>query len=147
MEIDGKPVVNAKSKLPIKVTDRNIKLGAAKDSGGCAIVKACQDLPGVMRARVHLKRTYLEYKKEWIRYDTPIALRSELIAFDRGGSFEPGDYELRPLTPAEQKRFGRRQGSRRGDDRASQRARQRRTKPMRQKPHVVHGVRERGANR
>jgi hypothetical protein len=48
-------------------------------------------------ARVHVARTYLKIGNKWLRCITPESLRSEIVAFDRGGKFEPGEFELKAI--------------------------------------------------
>jgi hypothetical protein len=58
----------------------------------------------VKEARVHLSRIYLRTNDtNWVRYQTPVELRQEIIAFDRGGVFEPREFKLTPITPSAQK--------------------------------------------
>jgi hypothetical protein len=100
MEINGKKVVDATRKLKINITKADTVKGANKNPGSCAAARACCRLPKVLSARVHLGRVYIEQKDKWLRFQTSEALRSEVIAFDRGGSFAPGQYQLRPLSPS-----------------------------------------------
>lgn len=98
MKIDGLPVLDATKKVVISIGNSDIKNGNSKDPAGCAAARACvRQLQGVEQARVHLGRIYLKIGKRWLRYQTPDAIRSEVIAFDRGGSFEPGDYVIAPM--------------------------------------------------
>ena len=60
---------------------------------------ACIRELGATKALVHASRIYLQKGQKWVRYFTPDALHHETIAFDRGGSFEPGKYELHPMPP------------------------------------------------
>lgn len=101
MKIDGIEVKDSEEELTVKILPRDVKAGAAKNATSCAAAKAlvrerkCQD------ARVHVNRTYLKEGDVWTRYKTPPSLRSEIIAFDRGGAFEPGEYTLLPVPPAD----------------------------------------------
>lgn len=108
MHIDGKPVKNLTKKIDITITAVDCKTGQTKDPGGCAAAKAIvREVPGCTAARVHLSRTYLQVGDKWLRAHTPMALRSEIVAFDRGGSFEPGEYVINPLPPSERERIGK----------------------------------------
>lgn len=141
MEVNGKKVVDATSPLRIKVTPRDAKLGANKDPGACAAARAAKrEVPNCISARVHLGRVYIEEKNRWIRYKTPDSLRSEIIAFDRGGEFDPGEYELLPPSPAD--RLGARTRKNKDKDRTGANSGKRA-----RKMHVTRGVRKRGANR
>jgi hypothetical protein len=89
--------------LHIKKTDC---VGGQKDPQRCAAAKAACREPGVIEARVYRTRTFLLFqngrgKKFWKRFQTPQSLRGEMIAFDRGGSFQPDDYKLGVITPSQ----------------------------------------------
>lgn len=147
MEIAGLPVKDLMKKIKIVITKDDCKKGATKDPGACAAALACmRQVGGCTAARIHISRTYLKVGDKWVRCQTPAALRSEIIAFDRGGTFEPGEYELRPLTPSDRARIGRRQGSdaKGARDKGSK---DRTPSRSRMKPHMVTGVRQHGANR
>lgn len=147
MKINDFPVVNATKKISITITPRDVLNGNTKDPGACAAAKACmREVDGCTAARVHLGRTYLKMDKKWIRFQTPVALRAEIISFDRGHEFQPGEYVLRALTPSERAKTGRRQGSNKPGAR-DKGSKNRTPSKHRAKPHVVHGVRSSGANR
>jgi hypothetical protein len=112
MEINGKKVVNATKPLHLNITPRDVKFGDNKDPGGCAAARAIlREVPDCTKARVHLGCTYVEEPKRWLRYKTPGALRTEIVSFDRGASFTPGPYTLRPLPPSHRKVYGAAQGT------------------------------------
>ena len=104
---------------------------------------------GASEARVHTGRTYVKINEEWMRYNTPVSLQKEIVAFDRGGSFEPGEYELRPLPVTQIKRLGQRQGSKTtaADSRQYRAGRKLGYAPKRRKVHITTGVRAHGANK
>jgi hypothetical protein len=137
MEINGMKVADAAKKVTIQISARDCREGKNKDPGACAAAKAClREIPSCTAARVHLSRTYLKLGKQWVRFHTPAAIRSEIIAFDRGASFSPGEYILRPLQP-----------SHRGNQRRQGSSSTKKTGKRRAKPHHVSGVRQYGANR
>jgi hypothetical protein len=148
MEINGKPVVDATRKLTINITRADTVKGANKDPGACAAARACIRTPKTLSARVHLGRVYIEQKDKWLRFQTPGALRSEIIAFDRGGKFEPGEYKLVPVSPANQEKFRKRAS---GSDTNRNQKRPSHTKSPRKllamKHRSVPNVRSKGANR
>ena len=104
MKIEGLPVVDSRRKATVNVTKADIKRGSRKKPEACALALACIRELDVDEALVHATRTYLRSGLKWKRYFTPNAVRSETIAFDRGGAFEPGQYELHPMPPT--LRFG-----------------------------------------
>ncbi len=102
MKIDGMLVVEAKSPITLNITKRDIGKGAAKDPRSCAAAKAARRMfPAADEVRVHLSRLYVRTGKKWTRYKVADGLRTEIIAFDRGGSFEAGEYMLRPSPPSQ----------------------------------------------
>ena len=98
--IDEQVVANAKKSVTLHITDGDINKAKRKNAGGCAAALACRRQLHAVEARVHLGRTYVRRNGKWVRYLTSQALRSELIAFDKGGKFEPGDYILYRMQPA-----------------------------------------------
>ncbi len=100
MKINGLPVKNGKKSILLHITDSDVKKGKVKNPMGCAAAIACTRSLGASEARVHVGRTYLRYNGHWERYMTSDALRSEIVSFDRGGKFEPGDYMLLKLQPS-----------------------------------------------
>lgn len=134
LKIEGKKVKDAKKRLQITITPQDVKYGAKKDANFCAAAMALMRQEGCDEAKVHATRTYVKKAGQWFRYETPPALRSEVVAFDRGGTFEPGEYELIPPRPSQV------QGMR-----AKRAPSQSRHEPpkTRRKQHITTGVRER----
>jgi hypothetical protein len=142
MKINGLKVADARGSVSLHITPQDIAKGNTKDPGGCAAARCImREVPECVEARVHLGRTYIKTKDKWLRYQTPESLRSEIIAFDRGGQFEPGVYVLRPMAPAN--RLGKQQGSKKNQTNPK---RERNTRKRRVN-HTVTGVRQQGANR
>jgi hypothetical protein len=143
--IGGKPVVNAKRGIKLHISATDTRTGRTKDPGACAAAKAAvREVPNCIAARIHLGRAYLLLNDgKWRRYKTPEALRGEVIAFDRGGKFEPGEYKLMPMSPSDLKPKRPPPYSRSDTNRDSGTSE---TKQPR-KFHVVRGVRQFGANR
>lgn len=144
MKISGARVKDAplKAKIAVVITEKDVHLGAIKNAKACAAAVALCRQTGCEAARVHLARTYIKKNGTWTRYRTSPALRAEIIAFDRGGSFEPGEYHLTPVQPI----------VRLGSERRKTYMRASRNRPVkvkhpqkgtRSKPHVVSGVRQR----
>lgn len=100
-EIDGKPVLDAKHQIVLHITSEDCQGADPKRPMTCAAAKAIKREMKASDCRVHLSRVYIRQNKgNWQRYKVPAALRSEIVAFDRGGIFEPGDYVLSPLQPS-----------------------------------------------
>jgi hypothetical protein len=155
MEINGKKVVDATKPIKIKISQRDATEGATKDPGDCAAARAAKrDVPNCISARVHVGRVYVEQKDKWVRYFTPDALRTEIVAFDRGGTFQPGEYELKAPSEHESEegrakarkdaRIGKVKRGRLGNAPTKH---PRKTLVAKIKRHEVSGVRPKGANR
>jgi hypothetical protein len=111
MKINGLPVFDAKEPISFSVTKRDIDRGGIKEPDSCAIALACRREFRSRDVRIHLTYSYLLEKDHWIRYRTPNCISREIIAFDRGGTFEPGEYTL--LVPYKSDRIGVHAGLRR----------------------------------
>lgn len=109
MKIDGKPVKDTKRRVVLTITERDVARGKSKQPDACAAAKACVRQLGALSARVYTSRTYVEFPRHWERFHTPSNLRTEIISFDRGHAFEPGDYTLRPMQKSKVA-TGKRQG-------------------------------------
>ena len=95
LEIDGLPVKDAKKSIRLEIMREDIVNARKKDSTCCAVAKACKRGLSVKAVKVHLTRLYLNTDgKCFTRYIVSGAMRSEIIAFDRGGKFQPGMYNL-----------------------------------------------------
>jgi hypothetical protein len=141
MEINGKPVINSKRKIMIEISPRDIKKGMTRDPGSCAAAQCLmRTVPGIKGARVHVKMTYIEFDDHWERLRTPPSLSREIVAFDRGAPFYPGQYNIGPLSKGEQERYGKAAGQGGGQDKTN---RNKRRRPY----HITEGIRERGANK
>lgn len=109
--LEGKPIFDAKKPITLVITRGDCSKADPKEPSSCAAAIALRRQFSVQEVRVHLTRTYVRYGKgEWTRYNTPLPLRTEIIAFDRGGKFSPGEFVL-SVVPPSRKRTGRTQGS------------------------------------
>lgn len=108
--IDGKPVMDAKRSIKLIITDGDVSAADRKRPEKCAVAMSCLRTTHAKEVRVHLGRVYVRNNDHnWQRYMTPKCLRSEIIAFDRGGSFAPGEFVLSAPSPTRQ--TGKRQGT------------------------------------
>jgi hypothetical protein len=145
MEIAGKKVVDGNKPIKLHITADDVKKGANKNPSGCAAaLAALREIPEVKAARVHVGRTYLQIKDKWVRYQTPKSLRTEIVAFDRGGKFEPGEYHLAPL-PLSYRNKGKMQGT--STNQYIPRHGRKKPKIARIQHRYVTGIRAHGANR
>jgi hypothetical protein len=104
MKINGLPVFDAREPISFSVTKRDIDRGGVKLPDSCAIAVACKREFHSKDVRIHLTYSYLLEKDHWVRYRTPNCISREIVAFDRGGTFEPGEYTL--LVPFKSNRIG-----------------------------------------
>lgn len=94
MKIEGLPVKDAKKPVLLAITAGDVRKGKVKSPASCAAAVACKRQLGASEAHVHKSRTYLRFNGHWVRYMTPASLQAEIVAFDRGGKFEPGEHRL-----------------------------------------------------
>ena len=108
--IEGLPVINAKKPIMLHVTPEDIKAARKHSPSSCAVAKACMREWKVKEVRVHLSRIYIRCnEKNWVRYYTPKPMRSEIIAYDRGGEFLPSVFTVKPVSASQC--TGKRQGT------------------------------------
>jgi hypothetical protein len=93
--VNGKDCIDATSNLTINVASIDNQLASRKDENNCVIARACMKKTG-LDAEVRISRLYLKspFQDVWTRYHIKNALRSEIIAFDRGGDISPGNYTI-----------------------------------------------------
>jgi hypothetical protein len=97
-KIDGLTVRNAVSPLRIMVTKQDIEKGAPKNPDACAIaIAVMRQVPGVSAAKVHKSCLFANVKGKWRRWAVAEYATREIIAFDRGGRFVPGEYDFMPI--------------------------------------------------
>lgn len=130
-QINGLPIIDSKKALKITINKNDIVKADTKDPADCAVARACRRELGVKEVRVHLGRVYLRANEgNWVRYMTTRALRTEIVAFDRGGQFESGEYTLKSIPPSHKQGVKRKSGPKRKTG-----------KKRRMPPHVVTNVR------
>jgi hypothetical protein len=127
-------VVDAKRRLTVHINKNDVVRGNTLEPTSCAAARACIRETKCSEARVHLSRTYIFKNGKAIRYMTPHSVRTELVSFDRGAKFEPGEYTFLPM-PAKKRATGKGQGSETG------RSRPKHKQKTRAPYHTVTGVR------
>lgn len=110
LKLDGLPVKDAKKSVVLHITAGDVKNAKVKDPSHCAAALACKRDLGAKEAQIHKSRTYLKFNGHWTRYLTPNSLQAEIVAFDRGGTFEPGEYRLTKMAPS--RKFNKKTGPR-----------------------------------
>lgn len=139
LKIDGLPVHDATKSIVLSIGALDVPKSKERNPASCAAARACIRTLDAEAARVHLSRIYIKLpgKKAWLRFRTPGSLRSEIIAFDRGGRFVPGEFTLDPLTASD------RRDNRRADDARRRHDKGRKTGKKRTY-RIVEGVRSNG---
>jgi len=139
MKINGTNVKDADGKVVVKITKADVRKGSLKSSKSCAAAQALCRQEHCEEARVHFSRAYIKRDGKWLRFGVPMALRNEIMAFDRGGKFEPGEYVLAPVQPTV-----RLDANRKHSGVPDKRKGKHRSKGIRKRAyHVVSGVRAR----
>jgi len=88
-------VIDGKSDIHVEVNKRDASSKAVRDHKECALAQACRrtlDLDGAIISR---SVAYLIKGRTATRYRVPSSATREIIAFDRGAAFVPGDYMLK----------------------------------------------------
>jgi hypothetical protein len=104
-----KSVVDAKRGIKIHVSPKDSKPDGRRKHQECAMAVACKrqfNLDGVIISR---ERAYTIKNNVATRYLFSSSVSKEIVSFDRGGEFNPGDYKL--CRPSKSARLGKYQGS------------------------------------
>jgi hypothetical protein len=88
-------VVDATSKLAIRVGKADFSSAKRADPNGCALARACQHTTGVDGALITRSVAYIIDDTTAIRYRIRTHDRAKIRMFDKRGDFAPGDYILR----------------------------------------------------
>jgi hypothetical protein len=114
----GIPMIDANKPIIVDVTPADCAKSTAKNSKECAFAHAVVRVykkQGVIATYFFRTTAWLEYDDKLVRYSLPPSAQKEIVAFDRGGGFAPGKYQLSKVcksnTHAEiQKRSKKRRG-------------------------------------
>jgi hypothetical protein len=90
-------VVDATKDVTIEVTKRDQSIAHAREHSSCAMAVACKRALALDGVIISISAAYLVKGEQATRYAVPEQVRREIVAFDRGASFAPGDYRL--ITP------------------------------------------------
>lgn len=92
-------IMDATADLTIEVTKANTQSKAVRNHQECALAVACKDKKHLDDVVISRSMAYLVKGKVATRYQLPEHVSREVIAFDRGGTFAPGEYELKKPEP------------------------------------------------
>lgn len=102
--IDNLPVRDAKFSTTLKIHKTDVRTGKIKNPDECVVARACRRALDAREVKVHINRVYVRTNKEpkvWTRYVVPASMKQEIVAFDRGGKFEAGEFKLRAPSPSQ----------------------------------------------
>lgn len=100
VEENNLKIVDAKRDLIVEVKNCDTK-AARKAPQHCAFAQACKRQEKNIGAAVFLRSmAYIQRGDKLVRYRIPSSVSKEIVAFDRGGKLEPGEYYLRKITPS-----------------------------------------------
>lgn len=128
---EGLPVVDGTKDIDISITPADVRNSKKKNPGECAAaVAGKRELH--REVKVYMSRIYVKdtKKKRWERYVTPGNMSTEIVSFDRGSEFTPGEYAFKAPTT----------GQRLGADRRN-RDKNRKSGNKRRKYHITANVR------
>jgi hypothetical protein len=92
---NGLKIKDAKTPLDISVNKADLRGARKKDPANCAFAKACKRQEDVDEVFFFGTTAYTKKGKTLTRYLMPTSMQKEVVAFDRGGKFEPGEYNLK----------------------------------------------------
>jgi hypothetical protein len=99
------PVKDATRDLVLHITEADIKGAKRRDNNDCAAAHALCRQEGFKAARIYKTMTYVFNRDgSATRYCTPKSLYIEMLIYDRGGRFAPGEHKL--IAPRGVKRLG-----------------------------------------
>lgn len=101
-------IKDATKSISVEVLPKDIDYKAKKKHGECAIAQACKRSMSLDGAVIAPSRAFLVKGDTVTRYELSAQAIRELVSFDRGGSFEPGNYRMHKI--AKRRRFGNRGG-------------------------------------
>jgi hypothetical protein len=96
-------VKDASKDLIFKVTETDVRKARHKDHLECVLARACKRSFGVSTIMA-LKTCYIIQGNTAIRYKVPERAAREIVAFDRGASFSPGEYRFK--APSKREKLG-----------------------------------------
>lgn len=90
-------VRDADDDLLVNVTKQDEKASKKKDHNECAMATAVKRQEKASSVIISSSTAYVIRGTEAVRYKVPEAVSKEVVSFDRGASFEAGDYKLKAI--------------------------------------------------
>lgn len=125
-------VSDADEDLLLEVTDKDERTAAKKDHTQCALAVACKRSEHADGVIISVHAAYVIKGDKATRFALPESVKREVVSFDRGAKFAPGDYTLK--APSKSQRLGAR-------TERNTHATTRPHKSRRSKPHITDGIR------
>lgn len=94
---DVDAVVDAKKRVVLNITREDIAFGKRKDHRTCGVAVCVRRQENVDGVIVGVRRVYFIKGRVATRFEPTESLSRELVAFDRGGTFDAGVYVLNPV--------------------------------------------------
>jgi hypothetical protein len=87
-------IEDASECVAIEVTKHDDKIAQKKDHKTCAMAVACKRKLGLDGVMISINTAYLVKGTTARRYHLPQSVAREVVSFDRGAGFAPGQYQL-----------------------------------------------------
>lgn len=94
-------VEDAKRGIWVEVTEQDSTSSDAKSHKSCVMAVACKRKQRADGVIISLATAYVVKGSVATRYKIPDSVSREIISFDRGASFSPGEYMLTAPTPSQ----------------------------------------------
>lgn len=92
-------VKDATKPLEVTVAKTDVDNSKVRNHKDCVFAHACKRMEDIDGAIIAIKSAYIIKGDTAIRYSIPDSLAREIVAFDRDGKFETGDYYVREPSP------------------------------------------------
>ena len=103
-------LVDASEPLTVTVEPEDVQRGVRQDPRSCALSWACYRSQEIEEAIIYRQVAYLVTSSSIIRYTLGRDIQTEVVNFDRHGTFETGSYRLKAPTPSTQLEYRRTKG-------------------------------------
>jgi len=103
-----KHVTDAGRNSVVEVTKRDTNSATVRNHKACALAVACKRKENTDGVVISVKTAYIVKGDKATRYALPESVSREIVSFDKGGEFSPGNYRM--LAPSPSIRIGSRQG-------------------------------------
>lgn len=113
-DFPGRKLVDATKPLKVTVRKGDVDKADRKSPRSCALSWAVYRENEVEEVIVYKSVAYLVYSDRIVRYELNAGIQEEIVTFDRHGTFDLGDYRLKPPRPSLRLDAIRTSGTKRG---------------------------------